>query len=543
MATSGGSGVKEARHALRRLGRSLWELPQWTPTQPVKLRKALVGFVAATWLVAAALAAVMPWNGDWLAAAVAAVLVAGMAAYAVPLFGGVPGRWSASGFFHLAFSFAIGPPAILAMAIGQSAGSAVRRRPGMFRTFFNVGDHFLADAAAWYVFKHLAGGDSHAVVLALRGAAGAAAEAIVNRALLGAVVALAGEPSEFRGWLRSLAQQASIAVLFGVTAAGATLLYGWEGTLGIVTLLLPLAMVQGSMVALARRAHEQALARETQTKEREALLQRAADAFAMAAAASQRAAEASERERRQVAADLHDGVIQDVSGLMMSLAAAADRVGEQDPALRSFLNRADEIGHRVTRDLRSMMIELAPPELELHGLRGALQQLLGRLQREDIKSHLDCEDLDVDPPRLRLVHRVVQEAMRNAIKHAGCSNLWVSVGFGGEILVASVRDDGRGFSPEERARRLQEDHNGLGLLEQTVRDGGGLLRVASRVGAGTIVELRAPAPAQPPPPLEVPPPSVVRSRPERASGPASRSRRPRGSARDVDRGAAEPQHV
>ncbi|MGA8017047.1 MAG: ATP-binding protein [Candidatus Dormiibacterota bacterium] len=478
----------------------------------------------------------MPWHGDWLAAGVAALLVAGMAAYAVPLFGSVPGRWSASGFFHLAFSFAIGPPAILTMAFGQAAGSAVRRRPGVFRTLFNIGNHFLADTAAWFVFHQVAGGGSDVITLALRGAAGAAGESVVNVALLAVAVSLAGEQATVRGWLHTLVQQASVAMLFGVTAAGAVLLYGKEGTFGIVTLLLPLAMVQASMVTLARRAHEQARIQEAQAREREALLRKTADA-------SQRAADASERERRHIASDLHDGVIQDIAGVMMSLAAARSRIGEADPPLDEFLQRADEIGHRVTRDLRSMMIELAPPELELHGLRGALQQLLGRLQREDIKSHLDCEDLDVDPPRLRLVHRVVQEAMRNAIKHAGCRNLWVTVAYQGENLVASVRDDGRGFSPEDRARRLQEDHNGLGLLEQTVRDGGGLLRVASRVGAGTVVELHAPAPAQPPTALEVPSPSIVRSRPEGASVPSRRARRPKGGARDADRGAAEPQHV
>jgi hypothetical protein len=202
-------------------------------------------FVTATWLVAVTLAlTVMPWSRDhdWVAAAVAGSLVAVMAAYAIPSFGGIQGRWSASGFFHLAFSFAIGPPAILAMAIGQSAGSAVRRRPGAFRTIFNVGDHFLADTAAWLVFTQLVGPNSGVITRALGGAAGAVAETIVNLSLLGVVVSLAGEPSEFRRWLQSLFNTASIALLFGITAAGATLLYKREGTFGIVTLLLPLAL-------------------------------------------------------------------------------------------------------------------------------------------------------------------------------------------------------------------------------------------------------------------------------------------------------------
>ena len=450
-------------------------------------------FVTATWLVAAMLALTVmpPWNRDWVAAAVAGPLVAVMAAYAIPSFGGIQGRWSASGFFHLAFSFAIGPPAILVMAIGESAGSALRRRPGAFRTIFNVGNHFLADTAAWLVFIHAAGPAPGVIHLALAGAAGAVAESIVNLSLLGAVVWLAGEPSDFRRWLQSLFNTASIALLFGITAAGATLLYRREGTFGIVTLLLPLALVQGSLVTLARRAHEQALVEEARNREREGLLRREAQAL-------RRAADASEVERKRIAADLHDSVIQDVTGLLLRSSAMLGRLSDGDSDVWSrervegFLNYTRDMAGGAVQELRTLMIELAPPLLDEEGLASALRQLLTRLDREQISWVLECTEESLDQRHQRLVYRVVQEALRNIVKHAQCHSVWVRVRPQGGRLVASIRDDGRGFSAAERADRRKKGHAGLGLLAQTVHDGGGELTITSVRGKGTTLRLVIP---------------------------------------------------
>src|ERR1035437_339461 len=489
------------RPALARLGRALWALPQWAPFRPVRVRLRLVVFVTATWLVAGMLAeAVMPWrSGDWVAAAVAGPLVAGMAAYAIPSFGGIQGRWSASGFFHLAFSFAIGPPAILVMAVGESAGSALRRRPGAFRTIFNVGDHFLADTAAWLVFRHVVGSGPGVITLAFGGAAGAIAESIVNVSLLAAVVSLAGEPSEFRRWLQSLFNTVSIAVLFGITAAGATLLYKHDGgTFGIVTLLLPLALVQGSLVTLARRAHEQALAQEAQRREREGLLRREAQAL-------RRAGDASEVERTRIAADLHDSVIQDVSGLYIRSSALLGRLSDGDAEVWSrdrvegFLNYTRELAGEAVQELRTLMIKLAPPLLDEEGLASALRQLLTRLDREQISWVLECTEERLDQRHQRLVYRVVQEALRNVIQHAHCHSVWVTVRPQGGRLVASIRDDGRGFSAAERADRRKKGHAGLGLLGQTVRDGGGELTITSVRGKGPTLKLVIPMLPPPPP--------------------------------------------
>jgi signal transduction histidine kinase len=467
---------------------------------PVRVGAGLTVFVIATWLGSLGLGVlVMPWHGDWVAAGVAALLVAAMAAYAVPSFGGVNRRWSASGFFHLAFSFTVGPPAILAMAIGESLGFAVRRRPGLFRTAFNLSDHFLADSSAWVVFQAVAALHVHPLTvdplrLAAAGIAGSIAEAIVNRALLTMTMRLAHEPSTLSTALRNLSQSIPIVLPFGITAAAAVLLYGKEGTWGIVTLLMPIAMVQASMVALSRRAHE-----KTQAQEREArALRGEAKASRVAADALRRAGEASEVERKRIAADLHDSVIQDVSGLLFRSSAMLGRLSDGDASVWSregveeFLSYTHGLAAEAVRELRTLMVELAPPLLDQEGLASALRQLLTRLDREQITWELQCCEDPLDQRHQRLVYRVVQEALRNVIQHAQCHTVWVTVRVDGDRLLASIRDDGRGFSAAERAERRKKGHAGLGLLVQTARDGGGEVSITSHPGRGTRVELSVP---------------------------------------------------
>ena len=82
-----------------------------------------------------------------------------------------------------------------------------------------------------------------------------------------------------------------------------------------------------------------------------------------------------------------------------------------------------------------------------------------------------------------LVYRAAREALRNVAQHAQASRVDVSVS-GGRL---EVRDDGRGFDAAERARRREEGHVGLSLLEDLVRRAGGTLEVRSEPGAGTTV--------------------------------------------------------
>jgi signal transduction histidine kinase len=203
-------------------------------------------------------------------------------------------------------------------------------------------------------------------------------------------------------------------------------------------------------------------------------------------------------ERKRIAADLHDSVIQDVTGLLLRSSAMLGRLSDGDSDVWSrervegFLNYTRDMAGGAVQELRTLMIELAPPLLDEEGLASALRQLLTRLDREQISWVLECTEESLDQRHQRLVYRVVQEALRNIVKHAQCHSVWVRVRPQGGRLVASIRDDGRGFSAAERADRRKKGHAGLGLLAQTVHDGGGELTITSVRGKGTTLRLVIP---------------------------------------------------
>jgi signal transduction histidine kinase len=196
------------------------------------------------------------------------------------------------------------------------------------------------------------------------------------------------------------------------------------------------------------------------------------------------AIESSDRERRRIAADLHDGVVQDMAGVAFGLAPLAE-----DAARRGADDEADALRDAVARlrggmrELRTLLVEIHPPSLETSGLEAALHDLLSPLEAEGIATELQVDD--GVPEAEALVYRVAREALRNVQSHAGASR--VRVELSRRRLV--VADDGRGFAAEERARRGEQGHVGLTLLEGLVREADGRLDVRSEPGAGTTVEL------------------------------------------------------
>ncbi|HEX5951107.1 MAG TPA: sensor histidine kinase [Actinomycetota bacterium] len=204
----------------------------------------------------------------------------------------------------------------------------------------------------------------------------------------------------------------------------------------------------------------------------------------------QRAVDASDRERRRIAGDLHDGPVQDLAGLAMQLSAAAERSEEPE---RSTLAEAAAATRASIRTLRSAVVGVYPPNLQQAGLGPALSDLTARLQQEGLAVSLQVADERFDPEIDALLYRACQEALRNVDAHAHASRVRVAVRREGSTAVLEVVDDGRGVAPAEVARARGEGHMGLQILEELVRDAGGTLRVAPADGGGTVVRVEAPA--------------------------------------------------
>jgi signal transduction histidine kinase len=193
-------------------------------------------------------------------------------------------------------------------------------------------------------------------------------------------------------------------------------------------------------------------------------------------------------ERNRLALELHDAVSQKLFSLVLRAEAAATLLEREPAAARDQVLRLQELAEEALEELRSLVFELRPPDLERDGLDGALRkhvELLRRLEATPID--LRAEPVQADAARDPQVLRIAQEAIANALRHAAADHVWVSLRRAGGGLRLEVRDDGHGFHPDDprlRARRL-----GLTSMEERAQRIGGRLEIASQPGSGTSVRL------------------------------------------------------
>src|SRR4051812_273663 len=198
-------------------------------------------------------------------------------------------------------------------------------------------------------------------------------------------------------------------------------------------------------------------------------------------------------ERNRLALDLHDAVSQKLFGLVLAAETAGGLLDRDPTAARAQVARVGELAQEALEELRSLIFELRPPELEKDGLAGTLRKHVDVLRRLDsggleFELALDCE-LAPDPRRDGEVLRIAQEALQNALRHAQARHVRVRLRTEEGRLLLEVRDDGVGFDPralDVRSRRL-----GLTSMEERARRLGGRLDVRSAVGEGTTVRLEA----------------------------------------------------
>jgi two-component system NarL family sensor kinase len=206
-----------------------------------------------------------------------------------------------------------------------------------------------------------------------------------------------------------------------------------------------------------------------------------------------RAVEASEGERRRIARDLHDGVVQRLAGTSMSLAAAALESDANHGTAVTRVLKESAIGIReAIRELRSLIVKIAPSGLSAGNLGEALGDLAEPLRERGTEVEVVIEKCSLDDGRARLVFRVAQEALRNVARHARAHHVRLELRPNGSGCLLSVADDGVGFDPAAFRRAHRDGHMGLPLLQSLAEDGGAELRVNSAPGEGSRIEMRVP---------------------------------------------------
>ncbi len=390
---------------------------------PVRYTPALLAYVALVMLSAVGLAAALVRNsGDWTtlgAGATATFLMAFFAVRSLPVQTG----WSPGVFLHLGLSIVLGPIGAVGAAIAETAGVGLRTRNGWFRTGFNLANLVLSDLAAWAVYTSI----QHApmptdAAEVLGGLAAGVSQYSVNHGLLALVVRIANPSVPLSGVLRNGLSVLPYSVGYGIAGFTFVVMHQQAGALGFSALLVPVILLHGFLIVFARRVHAYEEQREAHRKEREELLHRAVDA--------------SESERRRIARDLHDGVVQNLAGMAFTMMATASKLKEKSAdngqrELVEMLEQSAEETRLAMKDLRTLIIEIAPPTLRREGLHAALLEVMRTLKSGGTKTRLELpSNMRLRPDRASLIFRVAQEVLRNVAAHAEAKQ--VSVVFEGD---------------------------------------------------------------------------------------------------------------
>jgi signal transduction histidine kinase len=198
-------------------------------------------------------------------------------------------------------------------------------------------------------------------------------------------------------------------------------------------------------------------------------------------------------ERERIAMDLHDGIIQSIYAVGLTLDTAKITLqsapGQSDSAMREAIDRLNS----VIRDIRAYILDLQPSRLPLDDLAEGLTRLANEFRANTlIEAELRADDglgRSLDPGVRSALFHISQEALANIAKHARASRVWLSLrGEDGEVVL-QVIDNGQGFDAGATATLLG---HGLSNIVERGRAIGANVEIASHPGDGTTVTVRLP---------------------------------------------------
>ena len=204
---------------------------------------------------------------------------------------------------------------------------------------------------------------------------------------------------------------------------------------------------------------------------------------------------AEEAERSRIATELHDDTVQVMTASLFAL----DRVAliarrSENHQIESAVTLTRATLEEATARTRRLMFELRPAILHEHGLVAAVNVLADQTRRETgARTTVSGSAGRYGHYVEELAYRSIQEALSNVRKHAGATEVVITLEDEGAALLCEVADDGRGFDPDTvRDRPGAALHAGLDTMVERIRAAGGETAVDAARGNGTRVRVRIP---------------------------------------------------
>lgn len=202
---------------------------------------------------------------------------------------------------------------------------------------------------------------------------------------------------------------------------------------------------------------------------------------------------AEEKERRQLASNLHDNVTQTLALSLIKLKMLRESLSSTVYA--EPLDEISEVIEQTINNIRAMTFDLSPPDLYELGLNAALESLCERFHdkhRLTIYFSSDKRVSRINDETSVLIFRAVQELLFNIVKHANANIARVSLEKDRNFIKINVSDDGIGFDPSTINNK--GNHTGFGIfsIRERLKGIGGQMDIKSRHGFGTNISITVP---------------------------------------------------
>jgi signal transduction histidine kinase len=201
-----------------------------------------------------------------------------------------------------------------------------------------------------------------------------------------------------------------------------------------------------------------------------------------------------ERERRQLAAELHDYLAQLLILARMRIKQAQQTLYRSAEESHRFIRQTDDLLRRSVDYVRTLMAELYPVHLQQLGVAAALRWLAEQMSRHGltVDVSIGTESFSISDEITKLLYQSVRELLMNIVKHAAVVHAQLTLNVDADSLLVSVQDKGRGFDPSRLVPTSGGQRFGLQNVRDRITTCGGRLLINSAVGQGTSITIVVP---------------------------------------------------
>jgi PAS domain S-box-containing protein len=211
---------------------------------------------------------------------------------------------------------------------------------------------------------------------------------------------------------------------------------------------------------------------------------------------SARLLNAQENEQRRISLEIHDDMGQDLALLKMHLISISGRLRKDQLKLKDDIYQTLAFINEIIEKARNLSRDLNPAIIEDLKLSGALDWLINEIEKHvaiRISKELETVDYLFSIEDQIVIYRIIQEALKNIVKHAAAETAAVIVEKHQNYVLLKIEDDGRGFEISSVWHKHVADRGlGLAAMDERSRMLGGELNVQSAAGRGTCISLRIP---------------------------------------------------